>query len=181
VTLTAKRQAFIVEYVKDFNATQAAIRAGYSERSARADGSRLLTNADIAQEIQRHIAERAMGADEVLSRLGDMARATFEDFVDIYDGVNYGLLLNFAKAQSRGKLHLIKKLKFNNLGLPEIELHDAQAALVQLARIHGLFKDKLEIEHSLTDRERVAKLMAIFAAHATGGSGSPALPDTDSE
>ena len=44
MTLSAKRAAFVVEYLVDHNATQAAIRAGYSERSAKMTGSRLMTN-----------------------------------------------------------------------------------------------------------------------------------------
>lgn len=49
--LTPKQQRFVEEYMVDLNATQAAIRAGYSVRSAVKQGCRMLTNADIAQAI----------------------------------------------------------------------------------------------------------------------------------
>lgn len=49
--LSAKQKKFIVEYLKDNNATQAAIRAGYSEKTANEQAARLLANVSIAQEI----------------------------------------------------------------------------------------------------------------------------------
>lgn len=49
--LTPKQQIFVKEYLVDLNATQAAIRAGYSERTAKAQGSRLLTDVDISHAI----------------------------------------------------------------------------------------------------------------------------------
>lgn len=52
--LTAKQQRFVEEYVVDFNATRAAIDAGYSENTARAIGAENLTKPDIAQAIARH-------------------------------------------------------------------------------------------------------------------------------
>ena len=46
--LTAKQQAFCEEYIVDLNATQAAVRAGYTEKSARITASKMLSNANIA-------------------------------------------------------------------------------------------------------------------------------------
>ncbi len=51
--LTPKQQQFAREYLVDFNATQAAIRAGYSEKTACEQGSRLLANVKVQAEIQR--------------------------------------------------------------------------------------------------------------------------------
>lgn len=50
--LTPKQAAFVREYLIDLNATQAAIRAGYAEGSARVQGTRLLANAAIQAEVQ---------------------------------------------------------------------------------------------------------------------------------
>ncbi|OAJ35323.1 terminase small subunit [Piscirickettsia salmonis] len=49
--LSPKKEKFVNEYLKDFNATQAAIRAGYSEKGARQQAHKLLTNADIKKAI----------------------------------------------------------------------------------------------------------------------------------
>lgn len=58
-SLTTKQRRFCEEYAKDFNATQAAIRAGYSEKTAGVQGYRLLKNAQIQQEAQRLIKKDA--------------------------------------------------------------------------------------------------------------------------
>lgn len=143
MALTNKQRAFIDEYFHDWNATQAAIRAGYSEKTAYSSGQRLLKHVEIAAEIERRISERSMSADEVLQRLGDQARGTVADFVDVAGRL---AIINLEKAEEAGKLHLIKKLKYNAQGTPEIELYDAQAALQLLGRHYGLFTDK--VEHS---------------------------------
>ena len=62
MALTAKQQRFVDEYLIDLNATQAAIRAGYSEKTARSVGSENLTKPDVADAIaqrQQRIAKRA--------------------------------------------------------------------------------------------------------------------------
>jgi phage terminase small subunit len=59
VSLTAKQQRFVEEYLIDLNATQAAIRAGYSPETAKQQGSRLLTNADIHAAVNRYRAASA--------------------------------------------------------------------------------------------------------------------------
>ena len=59
--LNRKQERFVDEFMEDFNATKAAIRAGYSAKSARVQGHRMITNANIAAEIQHRkeeIAER---------------------------------------------------------------------------------------------------------------------------
>jgi phage terminase small subunit len=57
--LTDKQQMFAKEYLIDLNATQAAIRAGYSEHTAKSQGNRLLTNVDVAEAIQKAMDKRA--------------------------------------------------------------------------------------------------------------------------
>lgn len=68
---------FIDEYLVDLNATQAAIRAGYSERTAKSQGHRLLTNVDIRariEELKKSRADRLnLDAYWVLKRLMDIS------------------------------------------------------------------------------------------------------------
>ncbi len=59
VNLNEKQKQFVREYLIDLNATQAAIRAGHSEKTARLQGQRLLTNVDIAKAIDAAKNERA--------------------------------------------------------------------------------------------------------------------------
>ena len=51
--MTPKQQRFVREYLNDFNATQAAIRAGYSPKGASVQGARLLANAKVQAEVER--------------------------------------------------------------------------------------------------------------------------------
>lgn len=55
--LNAKQQAFIQEYLKDFNATKAAIRAGYSEQTAYSQGQRLLKNVEVNKKIEEEMGK----------------------------------------------------------------------------------------------------------------------------
>lgn len=68
-----KQRAFVAEYLIDGNATRAAKSVGYSEKTARSQGQRLLTNVDIAKEIEggqkEALAKAGLTADLVRNRL----------------------------------------------------------------------------------------------------------------
>ncbi|WP_135506837.1 terminase small subunit [Roseovarius aestuariivivens] len=85
--LTWKRDAFCREYLKDRNATQAAIRAGYAEKAAKEQGYRLLTNAHIKAQINKLARERArqleIEANDVLLRLWEKATADVNELVRV--------------------------------------------------------------------------------------------------
>ncbi|HHT8235621.1 terminase small subunit [Enterobacter hormaechei] len=75
--LTAQQCLFVAEYLKDNNATQSAIRAGYSKKTAQEQSSRLLSNVMVAQAIaqqQKASIARTLGcADEVLAQMWQLA------------------------------------------------------------------------------------------------------------
>lgn len=62
--LTVKQNAFVIEYLLDYNATKAAIRAGYSKRSAEVTGHRLLRNAKIYAVINKKMDKLAIDLQE---------------------------------------------------------------------------------------------------------------------
>lgn len=76
---------FIYEYLRDFNATQAAIRCGYSERTAYAIGSENLKKPEIAAAIKEEIDKKTVGYDEMLIGLTEQARASLGDFFRIVE------------------------------------------------------------------------------------------------
>lgn len=84
--LSTQQQLFVAEYLKDLNATQAAIRAGYSEKTAYSQGQRLLKHVEVAAALtaaQQARSERTkIDADWVLTRLAEEATA---DLADLYD------------------------------------------------------------------------------------------------
>ena len=140
--LTGKRAVFVEEYLRTRNASEAARVAGYAHPGA--EGYRLLKIAEIADEVSRRTSELAMSADEVLLRLADQARGNMADFVTFVEGVRVPIL-DLSKAERVGKMHLVKKLKYTADGGVEFELYDAQAALVQLGKVHKLFTDKQDV------------------------------------
>ncbi|MDR5615600.1 terminase small subunit, partial [Arsenophonus sp.] len=86
MTLTNKQEAFCREYLIDLNATQAAIRAGYSEKTAKDIACQNLAKLNIQKRIQDLMEERKnrieVNADYVLKRLVDIDQM---DVIDIFD------------------------------------------------------------------------------------------------
>lgn len=75
--LTAKQETFVQEYLTDLNATQAAIRAGYSPRTAKHTGCRILQKPDVARIIAEARRKREIRTgitqDRILERLAEIA------------------------------------------------------------------------------------------------------------
>ncbi|MGP5103629.1 terminase small subunit [Psychrobacter celer] len=86
-TLTTKQRLFVDEYIIDFNGTQAAIRAGYSARTAQEQSSRLLSNVMVAEAIDEAIADRRkrlrIDADTVLWKWWQIANADYNELSSI--------------------------------------------------------------------------------------------------
>lgn len=84
--LTPKQTRFVAEYLVDLNATQAAIRAGYSEKTANEQGARLLANASVAalvaEKTQVRLEKTDLTADRVLE---EMRRLAFSDVRNLFD------------------------------------------------------------------------------------------------
>lgn len=84
--LTAKQQRFVEEYLVDLNATQAAIRAGYSRRSARQTGADNMAKAYIADAIQVVLDARSERTEVTSDRvLAELARIGFADVRDLFE------------------------------------------------------------------------------------------------
>jgi phage terminase small subunit len=81
MALSAKQQLFIDHYLISYNATEAALRAGYSEKTAYSQGARLLKNVEISTAIDERLSESAMRADEVLRRLAEQARSEHARYI----------------------------------------------------------------------------------------------------
>jgi len=140
--LTDKQQAFVEHYLSCWNATQAALLAGYSERTAYSIGHENLKKPEIDDEIKRRLSDVSMTADEVLVRMAEQARGVGQYLIDVTAGLPF---MNWERLAKENKLHLIKKLSYDREGRPQVEFYDAQAALFQLAKHHGLLIDKQEM------------------------------------
>ena len=102
--LTKKQRVFIDEYVKCWNASEAARRAGYSKKTAYSIGQENLNKPEIKLEIDDRLASIRMSSDEVLKEFTDIARSDMGDFVD------QNLCIDLADARKRGLTKIIKKI-----------------------------------------------------------------------
>lgn len=148
--LTNKQAEFVNQYfICGRNGTEAVIAAGYKckDRAVAATiATENLRKPQIREAIDARMRESAMSAAEVLYLLSEHARGTFDDVLDARGRLDVGRL------RDRGKMHLIKKWKMRRIVAEqseiietEVELHDAQSALVHLGRFHKLFTDKVEV------------------------------------
>jgi phage terminase small subunit len=137
VALSKKRQKFVEEYLRCFNATEAAINAGYSNKTAHSIGWENLRIPEVADIISKRLEASAMSADEVITRLAEHARADYGKYIDEDGNIDLATLI------SDGKSHLIKNIKETKYG-KQIEFYGSEPALNLLAKHHGLLTDRIE-------------------------------------
>lgn len=152
--LPHQHQAFVLAYVGParFNGRLAADLARFAPGNPDAQAvqaHRLLSQDKITEAIRELLALWIMPAEEITARIAADARLSMADFLAVNE---WGVSFDFQQAMKRGALSGIKKLTIKDGTTPsgdrwsevKLELKDAQAALRDLARIHGLFIDKLE-------------------------------------
>lgn len=143
--MTKKQKRFVEEYLIDLNATQAAIRAGYSPATAKEIGCENLTKPNIAAAVSQAMAERSrrtgINQDRVLQEL---ARIGFAKITDVVDPETAKIRAD-ASDDDLACIQSIK-IKPSEFGTErEVKLYDKKSALVDLGKHLGLFKDKVEL------------------------------------
>ncbi|MBC2659797.1 terminase small subunit [Pseudomonas sp. MSSRFD41] len=164
MALTPKQQRFVDEYLIDLNGTQAAIRAGYSERTARQIADQNMSKLVIKAEIQKRMKSRSerteITQDMVLRELAKigfsdirkvvrwgetMVRMVDSDGEGPDDMVPYhGLALIDSTEVDDDTAAAIAEVSQGRDGL-KVKLHDKKGALVDIGRHLGMFKDKVEM------------------------------------
>ena len=150
--MTDKQKRFIAEYLIDSSATQAAIRAGYSPKTAKAQGSRLLTDVDIAAELQakqeKKLDELDLTAKRVLSEIMALG------FLDV--GALFDERGNFRPIQDlpvsvRKAIASVEVVKRNLTAgddkqdeIIKLRLWDKNKALEMLCKNLNLFRETIE-------------------------------------
>jgi len=132
--LTAKQKAFVAEYLIDLNATQAAIRAGYSEKTASETGYENLRKPQISEAVQKALAERSerteVTQDYVLTAIKD----TIEQYRGGGEGSNPNAVLKGAELLGRHLAMFTDKAVVDlNHGLQEMDDDALDAHARQLA------------------------------------------------
>jgi phage terminase small subunit len=151
MTLNPKQKQFCEEYVIDKDVTHAAIRAGYSAKSAHVTGSRLLKNAKVKEYIStlaKKVSDKLeITTERVLDEIASMAFYDVADLVEISDGNEItGLTCpQDIRKLPRNIRRAITGWKYDALGNFIIKLADRSKALDQLARHLSLYNDKIEL------------------------------------
>lgn len=174
--LTDKQKKFIDEYLVDLNATQAAIRAGYKEKTAYRTGAENLRKPQIQREIQKRMQERQQRTevtqDMVVKELAAIAFSRATDYVEIRsNGVCSTVVIKPTSDLSDQQIRAIAGIKEGANGI-EIKLNDKEKALELLGRHLGMWNDKLDIKTPAID-ESIKEMEAYFEQLKESGSGPP--------
>lgn len=150
--LTPKQQMFVREYLIDLNATQAAIRAGYSAKNADKIGSELLGKTRVQQEIQAGMDRRADLVDISATRvLNEIAKLAFFDPRKLLNGDGTPKRVHELDDETAAAVAGIEIVTKGNddLGYADImkvKLADKSKNLELLGRHLKLFTDKIELD-----------------------------------
>jgi len=155
--LTNKQRVFIAEYLVDFNATQAAIRAGYSEKTAGRIGQENLQKPDIAAAIDQALGERlkSLGVTSyrVLEELAGLGFSNMLDYIRISGGDAYIDLSNLTREQAAAIQEITSETYVDGRGedaefvkRTKFKLADKKSSLELLGKHLKLFTEK--VEHS---------------------------------
>ena len=147
--MTPKQQRFVEEYLVDLNATQAAMRAGYSKKTAHAVGHENLRKpeieAAIAEAMQARSERTEVTIDKVVQELALIAFANADDFFDWGpDGITVKSKADLTRGQ-RAVVAEVSETITEHGGTVRVKLGDKLAALDKLARHLGMFVDKHEV------------------------------------
>lgn len=148
--MTKKQKRFVEEYLIDLNATQAAIRAGYSPDTAQQMGSENLSKPVIKNAIDKGIAERSrrtgINQDRVIQEIAKLAFLNPIDVIDMDEATIKG-------EANRDDTACIASVKVKvipgedgNITEREVKTYDKLKALELLGKHLGMFTDKLKME-----------------------------------
>jgi phage terminase small subunit len=174
--LNLKQIRFIEEYMKDLNASQAALRAGYSPKTAHAQGCALLKNPKVAHELKIRTNARSKSNEITADRvLKELARLGFSDMRNLSKWGPGGVLLKDSTKlddDSAAAVAEVSQAETRQGKNVKIKLHDKPQALDKLARHLGLFRDTLhingEIKFSEFSRDFTSRMSRLVARKAKG-------------
>lgn len=169
--LTEKQQCFIDEYLIDLNATQAAIRAGYSVKTAQEQSARLLSKVMVQQAISEAMAERSrrtgINQNRILIELARIALLNPKALVNLEDAT----VNPEASPDDLAAIASVKVKRFptkdGGEGIErEVKFYDKIKAIELLGKHLGMFKDRIELSGEL-DKEK-SKLDSLLIQLSSG-------------
>jgi hypothetical protein len=172
MALSDKQAVFVAEYLKCFNASEAARRAGYSDKWVNTNAAKILQNTSVRDAVSDALQEKVMSANEALSRMSEIARGVHSAYIIVDDD---GPGVDIEQMIADDKAHLIKSITPTQYGV-KIEFCDMQAALNTILKHHGALIDRSDVTsggESLNaigeTRERLLATIAGIRKDGTGG------------
>lgn len=149
MALTEKQKRFVEEYLIDLNATQAAIRAGYSVKRASEIGYQLLQKTTVSHAISKAMAERSrrtgISQDRVLQELAKIAFVNATDVINMDEATIRG----DANREDTAAIASVKvktiPTESGEIVEREVKTYDKIKALELLGKHLGMFTDKLNV------------------------------------
>lgn len=150
--LTDKQKKFVEEYLIDLNATQSAIRAGYSPKTANEQGARLLANVSIQEAISKAMAERSrrtgINQDRIVQELARIAFVKITDVVDPDGEINTNASDDDLACIESYKVEDSDSMNGSS-SKREVKLASKIKALELLGKHVGMWNDKIQVDVSI--------------------------------
>lgn len=161
--MTKKQKRFVEEYLIDLNATQAAIRAGYSPESAYSIGSENLKKPEIRACIEKAMAERSkrtgVNQDRIIMELAKIGFLNPKDLVNFDEAT----VKEEAAEEDLAAIASVRVKSFptkDGEGIErEIKMYDKPKALELLGRHLGMFKDKVEVSGLEEEKKKLDDIL----------------------
>jgi phage terminase small subunit len=171
--LSAKQESFCYEYLKDKNATQAAIRAGYSKKTAHVQGPRLLDKVAIQSKLAELLANSNKRAEKTADDIRrELERVAFSDVKRVVSWNESGMAFlhdsDNIQDDDSAAIETIqatedaigtgadietdskkKKERARFVLKTKVKMHNKLKALELLGKEHGMFKDRVEVSGGL--------------------------------
>jgi phage terminase small subunit len=148
--LTYKQRRFVQEYVIDLNATQAAIRAGYSKKTANEQGSQNLAKLSISKAIQKEFKE-------IADRNEVSVQWVLEGFIEVANRCMQRVpVMEFNKQEKQ----YVQVTDVNGEGVWTFNSSGANKALENIGRHLGMFNDKIDVNMTINSWDALEKEIA---------------------
>lgn len=156
MALNAKRTRFVAEYLKDLNGTQAAIRAGYSKKSAYSQAEELLKIPEVRKHLDQQQAKLAekhgITVDRIIEELAKIGLANMGDYTRLAGSER---VIDLSET-TRDQLAAVSEMTVEDFTLGrgddardvrrvKVKLADKRAALVDLGKHLGMFREKIDL------------------------------------
>jgi phage terminase small subunit len=163
------QRQFVREYIVDFNATQAAARAGYSAKTAYERGSDLLKKPEIQKAVAAEIEARSdrtgITQDWVVQRLAELASADIADYMEWDDkSATFKPKEDLPPGATKSILSIKSSKNVDGSSRLEMKMTDKLKALEMLARHTGAFNDSVTVRGDIN----VGKFLELLAEYDPG-------------